>query len=41
MNAAGILVSGIIPALFLGLGTEASIPTCLAVIGATLVSLAK
>jgi len=45
MNASGILVGGIIPALFLGLGTVlmrssiaagASIPTYLAVIGTTI-----
>ena len=45
MNAAGILVGGVIPALFLGLGTVlmrssiaagASIPTYLAVIGTTI-----
>lgn len=45
MNATGILVGGVIPALFLGLGTVlmrssiatgASIPTYLAVIGTTI-----
>jgi len=45
MNATGIMVGGIIPALFLGLGTVlmrssiaagASIPTYLAVIGTTI-----